>query len=204
MAQKQTKTNDRVEERQFVIKGLKCERREEGEAPVLRGYASVFNEFYEVGSYFIEKFERGAFIESIKEDDIRALFNHDSNIVLGRNRAGTLKLSEDERGLAVEIYPPDTQNARDVMALIERGDISEMSIGFRAIEQVWVFSDTDLKPDERTIRKAQLFDVSAVTFPASPTTEIALRSAQEFRESLVPEVAPFSVYQRKQLLAELD
>src|SRR6185436_2663171 len=116
-----------------------------------------------IGGWFIESVAPGAFRRAIVEDDVRALFNHDPNFVLGRNRAGTLKLSEDDVGLAIEILPPDTQQARDLMVSIERGDVSQMSIGFRALKQEWDESGDVIK---RKLLECELFDISPVTFPA--------------------------------------
>lgn len=143
----------------------------------IEGYASVFNVPADLG-YFIEQVGAGAFGDSIRDDDIRALFNHDPNFVLGRNRNGTLRLSEDTKGLAFDVTPPDTAFARDLLVSIERGDISQCSIGFVPLVQEWDERGDKIK---RTIVKAQLWDVSPVTYPAFDTTSCAVRSLDAFR-----------------------
>ena len=157
------------------------EERGEAKQRTLVGHASVFNTPADI-LYWREKVEPGAFLNSIKSDDIRALFNHDPNFVLGRNKSGTLKLSEDEKGLAVEITPPDTQFGKDMIRLIERGDVSQMSIGFRVVKDEWKKASDDKELDERTIKEAKLRDVSPVTFPAFETTDVSLRSYQEWKK----------------------
>lgn len=158
------------------------ELRAEGDVRRLVGHAAVFDTDTPIGPvdrpYWIERVQRGAFRTAIAQDDVRALFNHDANIVLGRNRSGSLRLSEDDVGLLVEITPPETSAARDVVALVERGDVSQMSFGFmiRTGGQVW-----EELPDgttRRTVRDVILYDVSPVTFPAFPTTDVALREAR--------------------------
>lgn len=141
------------------------------------GHAAVFNTITDIGGWFREQIAPGAFADSIKTDDIRALFNHDSNHVLGRNKAGTLRLSEDEKGLYFEVDLADTQFNRDLYTSIQRGDISQCSFGFMPTVTEWlsVPDETDL----RTIKKCQLFDVSPVTFPAYPTTDASVRSAEQ-------------------------
>lgn len=139
------------------------------------GHAAVFDTITDLG-FFKERVARGAFAESIKRDDIRALFNHDPNIVLGRNKAGTLRLYEDSKGLAVEIDLPDTQWARDLRVSIERGDVSQMSFGFEVLDASWDVVDGE---EVRTLKRVRLWDVSLVTFPAYPTTDAFLRSVQE-------------------------
>ena len=132
---------------------------------VIEGHAAVFDSWSETlgGIFpFKEIVRKGAFNESIGKDDIRALFNHDPNYVLGRNRAGTLELVEDEVGLRVRISPPETSWARDVQTSIRRGDISQMSIGFVVEDDEW---RTENGMDVRELRKVKLFDVSPVTFP---------------------------------------
>jgi len=148
------------------------------------GHASVFN--VEAGpTYFREMVAPGAFRDTIEVDDIRALFNHDPNYVLGRNRAGTLSLAEDEIGLASKILPPETQWAKDLAVSMNRGDITQMSFGFVVEGEEWIKGDEATgKPDVRILKRVKLFDVSIVTYPFYPDTDVAVRSWQEFREGL--------------------
>ena len=114
------------------MRELRVNENERGNS-VIEGHAAVFDSWSETlgGIFpFQEIVRKGAFNESIGRDDIRALFNHDPNYVLGRNRAGTLELVEDDVGLRVRITPPDTTWAKDLQASIRRGDITQMSIGF--------------------------------------------------------------------------
>jgi uncharacterized protein len=149
-------------------------RADEGqEKRKIKGHAAVFNEIAGDPDMFLEQIAPGAFSESIGKDDVRALWNHNPDYVLGRNIAGTLTLTEDERGLAIDIDPPDTQWARDLMHSIDRGDISQMSFGFRVLDQVWEVRDGI---DVRTLKKVELWDVSPVTFPFYEGTDVALRS----------------------------
>lgn len=160
------------------------------------GHAAIFNEETNIGEMFREKIMPGAFEKSIKDDDIRALFNHDPNFVLGRNTSGTLKLKEDERGLAIDIDPPDTQVARDLAVSINRGDISQMSFAFRASIVEW-FQGEENKPDLRVIKEAKLFDISPVTFPAYDGTDIAMRSHDTWKKETEEE-------EKKKLPTETD
>lgn len=161
------------ERRVIASRGLRVERRADDKGPVIRGYAAVFNQMSEDLGWFIEEIKPGAFSKTIKEDDIRALWNHDSNHVLGRNVAGTLALSEDERGLLCEITPPAAQWATDLTVSIERGDVSQMSFGFYARGEEW---RRENDKNVRTLTDVVLFDVSPVTFPAYPQTEVGMRS----------------------------
>jgi HK97 family phage prohead protease len=161
-----------------VATGLSLEVRAEGDSKKIVGYAAVFNSPTDIGGFFREQIKPGAFAAAIARDDVRALIDHDSTLVLGRNKAGTLTLAEDEKGLRIEITPPDTQPSRDLMVSMERGDISGMSFGFRALKQEW---DDTQDPPLRTIIEAELFDVSVVTYPAYADTEVALRSLESAR-----------------------
>ena len=158
---------------------FKLEVRED-ESPVITGHAAIFNEEADIG-FFREKIAPGAFSNSIKTDDVRALFNHDPNHVLGRNKAGTLKLSEDKDGLAIEIDPPDTQSARDLMTSMKRGDIDQMSFGFQVVKESWEEGE-DNQLDLRTLDQVRLFDVSPVTFPAYEGTDVAVRSHDQWQK----------------------
>jgi hypothetical protein len=186
MSKKNVELNQ-IERRTFVVQDLRAS--DEGEDPKISGYAAVFNSLSEDLGGFRERIKPGAFAKTIQEHDIRALFNHDKNHVLGRNKAGTLKLSEDEVGLRIEIDPPDTQAARDLMTSIRRGDIDQMSFGFRTIRDDWEQVEEMIL---RTLIEVKLYDVSPVTFPAYPQTTVAVRDQaerliQEFAKQTPPE-----------------
>jgi len=155
-------------------------RADQGGKKKLYGYAAIFNSDTTIGDYFIERISKGAFDKAIK-GDVRALVDHDSGRVIGRTTSGTLKLATDDKGLAVEIDPPDTVDGRDLMTLVDRGDISGMSFGFRVLKQEW--DETGDLP-VRTILDVELFEVSAVAFPAYEDTEIDARSIDAARAVL--------------------
>jgi hypothetical protein len=150
---------------------------------MIRGYAAVFNEWADIiPGLFRERIAPGAFRKTIHEADVRALVNHDPNYVLGRNKAGTLALREDKHGLAVEIEPPDAQWARDLMVSMKRGDITQMSFGFRPVK--WTEENGGPnEPLDVTLQEARLFDVSVVTFPAYAQTEAWARSVISYLQS---------------------
>ena len=155
--------------------------RDGDELPKIEGYAAVFNKDSE-DMGFIERIAPGAFKNALKTSDVRALFNHDSNIILGRKSAGTLELKEDKKGLFMSVTPPDTQLIRDmVLSPIERGDVTQQSFGFNIKADEW--KDMDKETPIRTITEVnELFDVSPVTFPAYPDTEVALRSLDNIKK----------------------
>lgn len=162
---------------------------EPGVEPAIEGYASVFDSWSEElggNSPFRERVVKGAFEETIQNDDIRALFNHDPNYVLGRNKAGTLTLEEDEKGLKVRIVPPNTTWAKDLLVSIKRGDITQMSFGFTVILDRWSYEDNI---DVRELLKVKLYDVSPVTFPAYAQTECGIRSILDIMRNHQSEVA---------------
>ena len=162
-------------ERRIVPVEVRVERAAEGDGGRARieGYAAVFDqESLDLGG-FREVIHRGAFAETIQRQDIRGLINHDANLVLGRNKAGTLELREDEHGLAFVLHPPDTAAARDLLVSMERGDVDQMSFGFEAVRDRW---ETDDRGALRHLLEARLFDVSVVTFPAYPQTSAEARS----------------------------
>lgn len=146
-------------------------------AMTLTGYAAVFGQATDLGP-FREQIAPGAFSDTLRRSDVRALFNHDASKVLGRLSAGTLRLTEDATGLSAEIDLPDTTDGRDVRELVRRGDVSGMSFGFSVPVggDRWDFTDD---VPLRTITAVQLYEVSAVTFPAYEGTSIALRSRDQ-------------------------
>ena len=165
----------KAERRYFKAPDIHMETRaddgdEESSAPVISGYAAVFGEQVEFPQWrFREMIAEGAFAKSIKEDDVRALWNHNSDFPLGRNKAGTLELTEDSHGLGTRTFLPDTQAGRDARVSIDRGDVTQMSFGFFVTKEEW---EADGEWDNRTILEAELFDVSPVTYPAYPTTSV--------------------------------
>lgn len=182
-----------LERRAFPAGSFRVEKRE-GQRPRIEGHAAVFAQPVEIFG-FTEEVAPGAFRDSIGKDDIRALFNHDPNFVLGRNEAGTLELREDGAGLFISIDPPDTQFARDLLTSIERGDITGQSFGFRTLQDNW--STRDGVP-HRILQRVQLFDVSPVTFPAYPQTDVgvALRSMGQALQADARYVAEYAARSR--------
>lgn len=147
--------------------------RADSDKRTIEGYASVYYDGtpeteYWLWSDCVERIAPGAFDRAIKEDDCRALFNHDSNCVLGRTTNKTLRLNSDKKGLRYEIDPPDTQLGRDVQELLKRGDVSGSSFGFEIRKVKWEEErDAENRTTYiRTITEAKLWDVGPVTYPA--------------------------------------
>ena len=163
------------EVRTFLVDSFSVESRDGSEAKrTIVGHAAVFNS--EDGpEFFRERIEPGAFRDSINEDDVAALFNHDPSLILGRKSAGTLRLLEDDVGLWMEIDVPDTSYGNDLLTSIARGDIKQASFAFRATDDAWITNDGR---DVRLVKKAKLFDVSPVTRPFYQDTDVALRYAE--------------------------
>ncbi|RWN58748.1 HK97 family phage prohead protease [Mesorhizobium sp.] len=143
----------------------------------LIGYAAVWNSDTTIGDYFVERIAPGAFSKAIG-GDILALYDHDMGRVLGRTRSKTLRLSEDNHGLKVEIDVPDTSDGNDLWTLVERGDVAGMSFAFRATKQEW---DESGDMPHRTVLEAELYEVTATANPAYPDTTLAARSLEAAR-----------------------
>lgn len=150
----------------------------------LTGYASVYGPLSEDLGGFRERIHPDAFARTLDDAsaDVRALVNHDSSLVLGRRSAGTLRLGTDRTGLSVEITPPDTTYARDLRALIERGDVNQMSFGFIVRSDEWTIEE---KTRVRTVMDVELIEVSVVTIPAYPDTTVAIRSRDMWSASQI-------------------
>lgn len=161
------------ENRQLRTAATEFNTREDGDDLYIEGYFAVFNSVYDLGYGMSESIAPGAFTNTLA-DDIRALVNHDTTLVLGRTSAHTLEVSQDERGLwgNVKINPND-QDAMNLYARVKRGDVSQCSIGFDIIDE-----ETEYREDGSvhwTIRDIKLYEVSACTFPAYEETAISAR-----------------------------
>jgi len=156
------------------------ELREEAEERKIVGYAALFNSPAEETNGVIEEIAPNAFANAIKKSDTRALINHNAEKVLGRKKAGTLKLQEDEKGLFYEVDPPNTTYANDLMESMRRGDIDQSSFGFVVAEERW--DETGEVPVRTIVEVDELFDVSPVTFPWYKNTESGLKSREKVFE----------------------
>jgi len=157
----------RLSESQFTT-------RKQGDDLIIEGYFSVFNTNYEMWPGATESIAPGAFSDTLG-NDVRALINHDSTLVLGRNKAGTLELREDEHGLwgKIRINPNDT-DAMNLYERVKRGDVDQCSFGFEILDEETEFSGEDV---HWTIRKVNLHEVSVCTFPAYRDTAVKARQA---------------------------
>ncbi|PJE80685.1 hypothetical protein CI610_00346 [invertebrate metagenome] len=151
------------------------ELRQEGQSdPKIVGYAARYDVLSENLGGFRETILPGAF-DNVLDNDVRALFNHEPALILGRTVSGTLDITSDGDGLHYTIDPPDTQYARDLMKSMQRGDVSQSSFAFTVDRDSW-----DEDEDGRMVRTIhavrRLYDISPVTYPAYPDTDAALRS----------------------------
>lgn len=162
--------------RQLRAAATHFETREDGDTPHISGHFAVFNSVYDIGFGMSESIAPGAFSATLG-GDIRALTNHDARLVLGRTSAGTLTLREDESGLWGDIaINPNDSDAMNTWARVQRGDVTQCSIGFDIIKE-----ETESRDDGSvhwTIREVKLYEVSVCTFPAYEETNISARSRQ--------------------------
>jgi HK97 family phage prohead protease len=182
----------------------------------VQGYAATYDQLSNPiqgngkGS-FRERIAKGAFKRILRTNpDVVLLFNHDTNQVLGRTTSGTLRLREDDNGLAFDADLPDTTAGRDVYKSIERGDLNGCSFAFQLGERMEDWEEEEIEDEEdkgirgklkrmakcivRTIRDfSNLYDVSIVTNPAYPGTTVdarCLAACAEFRERRIPVKGP--------------
>lgn len=159
----------------------------EGDEPAhITGTAAVFHDPKDKGTEFElwpgvkERIKRGAFDKTVKDDDIRGLFNHNPDNVLGRTSADTMALKTTKRGLDYDIEAADTSVANDVRQHIVRKDVTGSSFGFIATVERWIKEDDF---EIREIEEAQVFDVGPVTFPAYTATAAGVRSMGDATEA---------------------
>lgn len=149
------------------------EIRQEGEDLHIVGYFAVFDSDYQIAEGLSESVSRGAFDDTLN-NDVRALIDHDTRLVLGRTTNGTLRLSVDEHGLYGDItINPKDGDAMNLYARVQRGDVNQCSFGFFILDE-----DTEVRDDGSvhwTIKKVDLFEVSVCTFPAYEETNVIAR-----------------------------
>lgn len=172
-------------ERRAFVGDVTIETREDGKR-MLRGHAAVFNQLSEDLGGFREQILPGAFLEAIAQDDVRLLINHEG-LPLGRNRSGTLTLAEDIRGLAIESALDETDpDVQRLLPKLARNDVNQMSFSFsvRPDGQDWATGDEGVTV--RTLKLLRLYDVSIVTFPAYPQTDVAVRELRAWQQGIKP------------------
>lgn len=165
------------ERARFTLDRRSIERRGDGDPIGFKGHALLFNKRTWIGPKrwgFWEQIAPGACTKTIGEADVRFLINHDPNLLLARNKAGTLTLGEDAQGLAVDSDMAPVSYAQDLAVLLDRGDISQMSFAFETIQEKW--EELDDGNELRTLLEIKLWDVSVVTYPAYEDTDAGLRS----------------------------
>lgn len=173
---------EKVELREITTQQFEL-REEENGVKTISGYAvkwemkSVVMGYYQK---FREQFRMGAFTESLRNDDQRYLWSHDTSKVLGRTKNNTLRLMEDSIGLRFELELPSTTLGNDTYESIKRGDVDGVSFGFSMISEEKEEPDDDLMI--RTITKAKLYEVSAVAFPAYPDSEVSARGYDPIKQ----------------------
>lgn len=152
---------------------------EKGEERNVKGYASVFNKESQDLGGFTEVIAPDAF-EGRLDDDVRALFNHDSNLILGRTTSETLRLFVDENGLGYDVDFPNTTYANDLLESVKRGDVTQSSFAFTVRDDEWLFEDDKIIRMVHRVEK--LYDVSPVTYPAYVDATAAMRSLDKFND----------------------
>lgn len=170
-----------IEKRIFAITPVELEERDDDLRPRIVLRPIVFNVKSDKIEFFREIIRPEAIDRTLREKkDVRALVDHDTSKILGRLSANTLQLAKERTGLRAEIDPPNTSYARDLIVSIRRGDITGGSFSFRTITDQWHTEDGE---ETREILDMEVFEVSAVTFPAYPQTDAALRSHQAWQAS---------------------
>lgn len=161
------------ENRQLRTAATEFQTREDGENLVIEGYFAVFNSNYDLGMGMSESIAPGAFTDTLA-DDVRALVNHDTTLVLGRTSAHTLEIRQDERGLWGKVLiNPNDQDAMNLYSRVQRGDVNQCSIGFDILDEETEYRGEDV---HWTIKAVKLYEVSACTFPAYTETAISARA----------------------------
>ena len=172
---------------EISVADISVETRDDG-TRLIRGLAAPFNsESQDMG--FVETIAPGAFTAAIERSDVRALFNHDPDNLLGRTANGTLRIWESDRGLEYEVEPPDTTLARDLEKLIERRDITGNSFAFTVADGGDTYQSEGNRMHRTITEVEELFDVGPVVYPAYADTVVSMRSIEAARKAAEPDPA---------------
>ena len=142
----------------------------------LLGHAALFNVMSQDLGGFQEVIRPGAFKKTISEGDIRMHWNHNHDYILGRTKPKTLRLSEDDQGLAFENDMPSNPIAQSFAESVVRGDVDQMSFGFRAVRENWIYAQDDRELDTRELLEIRLFEISPVVYAAYRQTDVEARA----------------------------
>ena len=193
-----------IEKREFRMENA------EYEGNTIRGYAAVYNSDSEWMGGFYEQIATGAF-DDVLDNDTRAYFNHDENLLLGRVSSGTLRLGTDARGLYYEVDLPNTSYANDLVELMKRGDVNQSSFAFLIESDRW--EERGGKTYRIIEKVSRLLDVSPVAQPAYPdaTSELVTRNntpesegAEVEVKAEAEEMSDIEIFEYKLKLLKLD
>ena len=179
-----------MERMTFEAEGYRAAPADAEHSRLIEGYAALFDSDSRDMFGVIETVRSTAFNKTLGEFDQRSLLDHDTQKILGRVSAGTLRLETDERGLKFSVDVPETSYGNDLLVSSRRGDIKEMSFGFDTILDKWEFSE-DGRQARRELIEVRLFEVSPVSFPAYEGTSFKVRSLLESAEEAGQEFLHF-------------
>ncbi|WP_252187865.1 HK97 family phage prohead protease [Anaeromonas frigoriresistens] len=189
------------ETRYISIEKLETRATEEDNKLSISGYVVQFNKRSKVMWDFVEVVAKGAFRNSLKENVIKALWNHNHDYVLGSTKNSTLKLREDDYGLKFELDLPSNTWGKDCYESVSRGDVDGVSFGFFVREDEWEYiDDEDLY--KRTLLEVDLFEISPTPFPAYEDSQASCRSFENFKTEL--EEKENKELRKRKLSLELD
>lgn len=168
-----------IENAERRIRFGKVELRKEGDAEYFDGYAAIFGEVADLG-WFTEEIMPGAF-DDVMGDDVRALFNHKPDYILGRKSSGTLVITVDNVGARyAALYNPNDPDHVRVMEKVKRGDVSQSSFAFDVKDDKW--STRNGKEHRQIFKFSRWYDVAPVTYPAYASTTVAARSLEKVKK----------------------
>ncbi len=178
----------KLREERIVTADLEVRSAADGQPTQITGHPVVYNRWSEDLGGFRERVIHGAATKTLGEADIRVLFNHDVNFILGRNRAGTATFADTASALKMTCQPPETDTIRDLVIVpMQRGDLTQMSFAFRTVRDEWRQPPDTLVKDglwERDLLEFAMYDASIVTFPAYTQTDAQARDAMGLLDGL--------------------